>query len=125
MIVYLDSSVLVKRYVREAGSSEVDSLVARAESVGTGLISRAEVSAALARAVRTRAISSSVAQTALSTFRTEWSHMIRLQINEAVIARADSLAWTQGLRGYDAVHLASAISWQEALGRPVIGRAHV
>jgi len=36
-----------------------------------------------------------------------------------LVARADSLAWEYGLRGYDAVHLASALLWQEALGEPV------
>ncbi len=119
MIVYVDSSALVKRYIREAGSSEVNSLIAGAESVGTGLISRVEVSAALVKAVRARLIPSIVAETALITFRTEWPQMIRLQITDTLIERADSLAWSQGLRGYDAVHLASAISWQDTLGRSV------
>ena len=32
---------------------------------------------------------------------------------------ADQLAWQHNLRGYDAVHLASAVTWQEALGEVV------
>ena len=36
------------------------------------------------------------------------------------MALADTLAWDYGLRGYDAVHLASALTWQEALGEPVL-----
>jgi hypothetical protein len=36
-----------------------------------------------------------------------------------VIARADILAWEHQLRGYDAVHLAAAVLWQEAIGAPV------
>ena len=31
----------------------------------------------------------------------------------------DSLAWLHGLRGYDAVHLAAAMTWQDAFGMPV------
>jgi hypothetical protein len=36
-----------------------------------------------------------------------------------LIARADILAWELDLRGYDAVHLASALLWQDSLGRKV------
>lgn len=32
---------------------------------------------------------------------------------------ADHLAWEHGLRGYDAVHLAAALPWHEALGESV------
>ena len=46
MIVYLDASVLVKRYVAEPGSKETAKLIAHAEVVATSLISRAEVAAA-------------------------------------------------------------------------------
>jgi predicted nucleic acid-binding protein len=48
MIAYLDASALVKRYVAEAGSTEVNGLISEAEALGTAVISRAEVSAALA-----------------------------------------------------------------------------
>ncbi len=51
MILYLDASALVKRYVAEAGSAEVDALIGDANVIGTSVISRAEVSAALAKAV--------------------------------------------------------------------------
>jgi hypothetical protein len=42
-----------------------------------------------------------------------------VQITELVVSRADALAWKHGLRGYDAVHLAAASVWQEAIGSPV------
>jgi predicted nucleic acid-binding protein len=35
------------------------------------------------------------------------------------LSRAAALAWEHGLRGYDAVHLASALAWSEALGETV------
>jgi predicted nucleic acid-binding protein len=49
VILYLDASALVKRYVMEAGSKDVISLTAAAAAVATSLVSRAEVAAALAR----------------------------------------------------------------------------
>jgi hypothetical protein len=32
------------------------------------------------------------------------------------VARAEALAWDSALRGYDAVQLASALTWQESVG---------
>jgi predicted nucleic acid-binding protein len=49
VILYLDASALVKRYVAEPGSAEVAALIGRAQAVGTGVVSRAEVAAALAK----------------------------------------------------------------------------
>lgn len=39
---------------------------------------------------------------------------------ELVIARADQLAWRLGLRGYDAVHLAAALTWHENMVEEVV-----
>jgi predicted nucleic acid-binding protein len=48
MILYLDASSLVKRYVAEPGSTEVGDAISSADVVGTARISRPEVAAALA-----------------------------------------------------------------------------
>ena len=50
MIAHRDASTSVKRYVAEAGSAEVAALSHRAGIVGTVMLSRAEVAAALAKA---------------------------------------------------------------------------
>ncbi|MBN1641377.1 MAG: type II toxin-antitoxin system VapC family toxin [Anaerolineae bacterium] len=119
MIVYLDASALVKRYVAETGSAHVDRLISEADAVGTAVISRAEVAAALGKAARIGALSREEAQTALQVFRTQWPDLVRLQLTELVMAQADTLAWDYGLRGYDAVHLAVARFWQSSLGEVV------
>lgn len=119
MIVYLDASALVKRYVSEPGSSEVGGLIRRAQALGTAVLSRAEVAAALAKAVRVRALDRDAATAALKSFTADWDDLIRLQLSEALAARAAALAWEYALRGYDAVHLASALFWRDTLGAPV------
>lgn len=119
MILYLDASALVKRYVAEAGSADVARLIAIADIAGTAVISRAEVSAALAKAARMGLLSRPEAEAALQAFRTQWPDLVRLQLTEVVLAQADALAWEHGLRGYDAVHLATARFWQASLGEPV------
>ena len=50
MILYLDASALVKRYVAERYSRETADLCGKAAIVATSLVTRAEVAAALAKA---------------------------------------------------------------------------
>lgn len=116
MILYLDASALIKRYVAEAGSEEVRRWIAEAAAVGTGIVARAEVSAAIARAVRLKYVSRKGARMALELFRGEWPDLVRLPVAEITVARADELAWEYGLHGYDALHLAMALIWQETVG---------
>lgn len=120
MIVYLDASALVKRYLQEIGTDEVEALIGEAEITGTALISRAEVVAALGKAARMSLVKKDEAARAVQAFRTDWPALYRLRLDEATIAQADSLAWTHGLRGFDAVHLAAAQAWRDALGEAIV-----
>ena len=119
MILYLDASALVKRYVVEIGSTEVGATIAAAELTGTVIVSRAEVVAALAKAVRMRAVTQEDAEASRRLFTGQWADFVRIRVTETLIARADSLAWEYNLRGYDAVHLAAAALWQDGMGSPV------
>jgi len=119
MIVYLDASALVKRYVVEAESAQVVALIGGAQMTGTAVLCRAEVAAALAKAVRVGLVSRESAVKALGEFNADWEYLIRLHIGEPLAARAAMLAWEHGLRGYDAVHLATALTWRETLGEAV------
>ena len=119
MILYLDASALVKRYVAEAGSADVAVLIEGARLTATAVVSRAEVTAALAKAVRIGVATRDAATAGLADFDADWRDLIRLEVSEAAVARAALVAWSQSLRGYDAVHLACALMWQEALGDPV------
>lgn len=119
MMLYLDTSALVKCYVAERGSQDVFDLLEHAEVVASSLISRAEVAAAMAKAVRLGSVSFESGRKAHRTFLNEWVDLLRLSVTEALVSRADALAWDYALRGYDAVQLASALAWQESLGIPV------
>ncbi|HEX9690462.1 MAG TPA: type II toxin-antitoxin system VapC family toxin [Thermoanaerobaculia bacterium] len=120
MILYLDASALVKRYVAERGSKEVNGLIAAADVVATSLISRAEVAAAFARAVRLGVLEHDGGRRAQRRFSREWPDIARVPVSEALVSRAETLAWDYGLRGYDAVQLASGLTWQESIGQEVL-----
>jgi predicted nucleic acid-binding protein len=119
MIIYLDASALVKRYVVESGSTEVNNWIHKAQVVTTSIISRTEVAAAFQRAARMQIIDTEGCRLALDLFRSEWESFVRLPVNEITVIRADYLTGKHNLRGYDAVHLASALIWQESIGSRV------
>ena len=119
MIVYLDASALVKRYVAERGSRETRELSTKADVVATSLITRAEVAAALAKAVRLGIIEPDSGRKAQRAFASQWPDIAKVPVSEALVSRAEALAWDLALRGYDAVQLASALTWQEAVGAEI------
>lgn len=116
MILYLDSSALAKRYLAEAGSVDVERLIGEAELVATSIITRAEISAALARARRQQLLDADTAAQVRDFFTAHWDSLVRLSLIESTVERADTLAWELDLRGYDAVHLAAAVQWNDAMG---------
>jgi hypothetical protein len=88
--------------------------------VATSLVSRAEVAAALAKALRSGLLSDRDARKAQRTFTREWPDFVRIPVTEALVARAETLAWNHALRGYDAVQLAPALTWQESVGADIV-----
>jgi uncharacterized protein len=120
MTAYFDASALVKRYVTEQWSAETTELSAGAQAVATSLVSRAEVAAAFAKAVRVGILTETQARQAQRTFARDWPDLARVPVTEALVARAGALAWDHGLRGYDAVQLASALTYQEAVGSEIL-----
>ena len=120
MISYLDASALVKRYVVERGSRETIALTGASEMTATSIVSRAEVGSAFAKAVRVGLVKDEVARTAQRRLASDWPDFARVSVTEALVLRAEGLAWEHGLRGYDAVQLASALTWQESAGEEVV-----
>jgi uncharacterized protein len=120
VIAYLDASALVKRYIIERGSRETIALTADSEMTATSIVSRAEVAAALAKAVRAGLVKNEVARNAQRRFAGDWPDLVRVSVTEALVQRAEGLAWEHGLRGYDAVQLASALTWQESVGKEIV-----
>ena len=115
MIVYLDTSALVKLYVAEPESEQVRRLTARAKAVCTHLIGYAEICAAFGRAQRVGRMEATTLPGVLKDFERDWENMEIVGVSEALVRRAGQLAVQFGLRGYDSVHLAAAETL--ALGR--------
>lgn len=120
MIVYADASALVKLFVTEEGSEATRDMLRQAQAMGTGLLTRPELGAALARGAREGLFSKEEALESRRRLETVWPTWIHVAVDEGLICRAEALAWEHGLRGYDAIHLAAALAWQERIASPVV-----
>lgn len=116
MTLYLDTSSLVKLYVPEAGSSEVRALFADADIAATSTIAYPETRAALARLRREDILPRGQFTTIKRSFEAEWPEYLVLDVTSGVSREAGELAEQYGLRGFDAVHLASFAAIARAAG---------
>ena len=119
MIFYLDTSALVKRYIREACSDDVIRIIEQSEAVGSSVLTRVEMAATFAKVVRLGWVEDKSASRAWKDYLEHWPSFTRLVVSSGLVERASELAWEYGLRGYDSMHFASALIWQNALASPI------
>ena len=119
MILYLDTSSLVKLYVEETASADVNELVGSAEVTATSLIAYAEARAAFARRYKENAFPDRDYKRLRSRFESDWKNFLSIQVTREIVRMAGELAEKHGLRGFDAIHLASAMTLREKLASRV------
>ena len=120
MIAYFDTSALVKRYLRENDSDKVIELLNEADHIfGSIVLTQVEMVATFQRTVRMDAASPKLVAEVWQDFLEHWQSFTRLRIFAGTIERASENAWKYDLRGYDSLHLAAALLWQETLGTQI------
>ncbi|MDF1590770.1 MAG: type II toxin-antitoxin system VapC family toxin [Desulfobacterales bacterium] len=120
MIGYLDTSSLVKLYVEEDGSSQVDDIVRSSEVTATSIVAYAEARAAFARRYREKAFTSSEYHRIKKYFEKDWNSYLILNLTREIVRLAGDLAEKHALRGFDSIHLASALSMRRELSAPIV-----
>ena len=108
MILYADSSSLAKLYIEEEGSAEIKEATRRAERVLTNLVAYAELRAALTRALSNTRITADGFQLARARLDADWKAILAIDVSITIVERAGDLADRYLIRGFDAIHLASA-----------------
>ena len=106
MILYLDTSALVKLVVEERGSDSVDVLFAASEYSVTSVIAYAECRSAIARGAKAGRVGAAAAVRSLDEL---WDAVHTVNVDLRLSARAGDLAARHLLRGMDALHLATAL----------------
>ena len=119
MILYLDTSSLVKLYVEEAGSAETREAVEEAQVVASSRIAYVETRAAFARKYRERGLTRTQYRSTIQDLDQDWANYLILDVSETLVKLAGSFTKSHALRAFDAVHLASAVALQTRTGRDV------
>lgn len=110
MICYLDTSALVKLYVQEPGSEMVRKLVDEASVVATSKVAYPEARAALARGFRDGLLEEKDYRQVVAALQNDWPSYLALEVSDSLAWLAGELAEKHRLRGFDAIHLASALT---------------
>lgn len=108
MIVYFDTSAIVPIIIEEPSSPAASRLWDEADRVVSSRLVYAECRAALALAHRMGRMGDDELQTAVQDFESLHQQLDTVEVTESLVRGAGSLAQQFALRGYDAVHLASA-----------------
>ena len=109
-IVYFDSSALVKLLIEEEGTDLAAQLWDECDVAVSSRLAHPEVRAALAASNRNHDLTDEALAGAVSTWERYWAAMRPVELTELVEQEAGGLAERHGLRGGDAVHLASALA---------------
>jgi len=114
---YLDSSALVKRYLAEVGTPWVQTWCGdSAQTVAVAEIGLVEIAAAFAGKLRGTHITPAQYDGARADLTTDAQVEYALvTVNREVVDEAIELTARHRLRGYDAVHLACALTLNRAL----------
>lgn len=117
-ILYLDTSALVKLYVREEESDRVSGEVAGATAVATSRVAYAEPRAAFARRAREGFLTAEELRRVVTALNADWEHYLCVEVTDGVTRQAGELAELYGLRGFDSLHLASALFLKRQVALP-------
>jgi predicted nucleic acid-binding protein len=119
VILFCDTSALIKLVVEEAGSDQISSAANGAETLAVCRIAWAEAMAALAQRSRIQGANQSELQQARQTFIDCWNDFAIVEVTQPLVEKAGIYADGFALRGYDSVQLAAAHTLQQELNVPL------
>jgi predicted nucleic acid-binding protein len=117
--LYIETSAWVKLYLVEDGRDKVRAAIDKARVFGSSSIALVEMNAALTRATRGGRLPPQELPKLYAAVDADWQTFAVVPADDSVLVRAVELVRSHGLRGYDAVHLASAMELQSGVGGPV------
>ena len=109
MITYFDTSLFIKLVIDEIGSEQAEEIWKVSSTLGSSMVLYVESRAALAAANRQGRINDANLEKAKSILEGLHSQLYVVEVTSKLVKMAAELAEEFSLRGYDSVHLASAI----------------
>ena len=108
-MIYLDSSALVKRYVKEEGTESVEAIVTGSRMMATSRLTYPEVISALTRKQRAGEIDAKPYERALAQFEQDWKRVVVIEFLEEMLPEARAMIQKHALRAGGTVHLCAAM----------------
>ena len=99
--------------MNESGTTAVRDLWSSADILFTSRVTYVEGRSALARATRDGRIAAADRGATVNELDERWRELLLVGVTDALVRAAGDLAENRALRGYDAIHLASALSLDE------------
>lgn len=118
-MIYLDTSALIKRYIWESGSEHVLQIYKGNATLVTSKIAYVEAYAAFTRRMREGHLSPIRYSRVCRLFEREWPAYLTVEVRDEVLRLSRDLIKKYPLRGFDALHLASAKSLWLNLRTPI------
>jgi len=109
VITYVDTSTLIKLVIDEDGSDRAELIWQSADSLASASLVRVEAHAALAAATRDGRLTTNQFESSKEALVELVNELYVVEVTGELIEDAAELAEVEALRGYDAVHLASAL----------------
>lgn len=109
MILYMDTSALIKRYIGETGSHQVIELWQKAEGLAVSKVAYAEMMAVFYRKKQLKEMVAKVLNVQIKAFKEDWKSFIRVDVSLELEEIIEKVVSRNILRGFDALHLASAL----------------
>ncbi len=119
MILFCDTSALVKLYILEDSSRDMQTLAGAASAIAVCRMAWAEMMAALARRAREFPNDADAIEVVRKRLRTDWPRYVIVEGTQALVELAGEYADTFALRSYDSVQLAAARTLQEMAGEEI------
>ncbi len=114
MILFCDTSALIKLYIQEIASDEMQALASSASMVAVCRIAWAESMAALARRARENPVDQPLIDQVRGRLRKDWPSYAIVEVTQTLVELAGDHADTFALRGYDSIQLAAACLLRQA-----------
>jgi predicted nucleic acid-binding protein len=119
-MIYADSSALVKRYVKEAGSVRLAEKLSSSDVVATSKLAFPELLSAFARKRRSRELSEKSFRATVRRFEEDWKDFLVVDFHDDLLPLIKSLVVKYALKGADSVHLSSALWLSESSRMSVV-----
>lgn len=115
MKVFIDSSALAKRYIREPGSEKVEKILSRASTLGLSSLCPVEIISAMCRRRRELSLTKDQYLLAKQALVDDARDAEIVNVVPRVVGKAISILEKEALRTIDAIHIGSALEWKASL----------